>query len=90
MTVRLTDNFRGMYKKSDVRVRNQFNKNLEIFIKNPFDPQLNNHSLRKEWTGYKSINITADFRAIFKEVVLEDGEVLVYFEALGTHKDLYK
>lgn len=33
-----------------------------------YSPLLNNHSLTGKWRGYRSINITGDWRAIFVEV----------------------
>ena len=63
---------------------------IEEFIKDPDNPQLNNHPLKREWTGFQSINITADFRAIYKVVDFSDGESVYYFVALGTHEQLYK
>ncbi len=62
-----------------------FKERLEIFIEDPFDPRLRNHPLKGKLKGYRSINITGDWRALFKEV--EDG---VYFVIIGTHSQLYK
>ena len=89
MIVRFTNNFLLQYKKADVRIRNKADDCLRIFKKNPNDLQLKNHKLKREWQGHRSINITADLRAIYKEVKLTD-EIIVYFVGLGTHKQLYK
>lgn len=75
-------------KKSNVRIRNKFLKQLAIFIKNPDDPILRNHSLREEWEGYKSIVIIADWRALYEEIISDD-ETIAYFSYIGTHKELY-
>jgi len=39
-----------------------------------------------ELRGYRSINITGDWRAIFMEI---DGGKIIYFVAIGTHSQLY-
>jgi addiction module RelE/StbE family toxin len=57
-------------------------------LKEPLERGLNNHPLRDEWTGYRSIDITADYRAIYKEV-REGKELNAYFIALGNHQELY-
>jgi addiction module RelE/StbE family toxin len=62
---------------------------LRVFTKNPFELGLDNHPLRDQWEGYRSIDITSDYRAIYKEV--QEGEELnAYLVALGTHEELYK
>ncbi|MEK7165217.1 MAG: type II toxin-antitoxin system mRNA interferase toxin, RelE/StbE family [Patescibacteria group bacterium] len=76
-------------KNVDVRIRHRVKDRMLIFSKNHHDPQLNNHSLKREYQGYRSINITADFRALYKEVDIGDEKV-AYFVLLGTHTELYK
>jgi addiction module RelE/StbE family toxin len=75
-------------KKLDVRIRNSFKEKILIFSKNPEDPILDNHSLKREWQGCRSIDITADYRAIYREIPA-GNETIAYFVALGTHKQLY-
>jgi addiction module RelE/StbE family toxin len=76
-------------KKADIKIRKSFKEKIILFSQNPQYPQLNNHSLKKEYKGYRSINITADLRAIYKEI--EEGEEMIaYFVLLGTHKELYR
>lgn len=89
MTVYFTARFYREYKKANVRVRHRVDKRLGLFKKNPNDPELNNHPLKRNWSGYRSITITADWRAIYEEVE-EAGEIVAYFAALGTHSQLYR
>ena len=89
MNVELDPDFVKHLKKLDVRIRQNFKKRIIKFSKNPQDPQLNNHRLKKEWSGYRSIDITADWRAIYTEK-LEREKTVAYFVAIGTHKELYK
>ena len=89
MIIRFTDHFRRQYKRADVRVRKRLKQRLEIFKKNPKDPQLKNHSLHREYEGHSSIDITSDWRAIYREAGKVEDELIVYFTALGTHSQLY-
>ncbi len=75
-------------KKVDVRIRKNFLEKLKIFETNHQEPILNNHALKREYQGYRSINVTVDFRALYEEIN-EGDRVIAYFSLLGTHKDLY-
>jgi addiction module RelE/StbE family toxin len=75
-------------KKINVRIRKRLKEKIIIFSRNPYDPQLHNHQLKREYIGYRSINITADWRALYKEIS-EGEEEIAYFILLGTHAQLY-
>lgn len=89
MTIKYTDNFLNQLKKSDVRIRKAFIQPLLLFVANPNDLELNNHPLQREYIGFRSIDITADHRAIYKEVIQED-DAHIYFTSFGTHHQLYE
>lgn len=72
MRVRISQSVMEKVKKQDVRIRNSFKERMRTFSKNPTDPILDNHPLGRELTGYRSIDITADYRAVFEE--LHEGE----------------
>lgn len=88
MTVRYTDNFLKQLKKSDVRVRKAFKQRLLLFIKNPEDLELNDHALKRECSGFRSIDVTSDYRAIYKKIIAEKDSY-IYFSAFGPHAQLY-
>lgn len=88
MNFSLDSAFLKKLKKVDVRISKNVKKKLVLFSKNPKDPQLSNHVLKDEYQDYRSIDITADYRAIYKEVVI-GGEKVAYFETFGTHDELY-
>lgn len=67
-------------------MQKHIDEKLLLFGKNPFDPILNNHSLQGKFLGYRSINITGDYRAIFR--LLDDDTAL--FVEVDTHGNLYK
>lgn len=89
MTVKYSPSFLKVFKKLDVRIRKSFKQKILIFSKNPDDLQLNNHELKKEWLEHRSIDVDADYRAVYQEK--NNGEDSVaYFVVLGTHDQLYK
>lgn len=92
MIVKYSPAFFDKLKKVDVRIRKSIKERILIFSKDPNYPQLNNHSLKhslkREHQGYRSIDITADYRALYQEKQ-EGEEVIAYFVALGTHEELY-
>lgn len=76
--------FSKQFERLPKKVKIKFEERLRIFITDNFSPELNNHSLYGEWSNHKSIDITGDIRAIFKE----DGDFII-FKAIGTHHQLY-
>jgi len=74
--------------KLNVRVRNAFKVQLVIFSHNHNTPQLNNHPLRDPYLGFNSINVTNDYRAIYREMVIQE-EPVAYFVDIDTHEALY-
>lgn len=89
MKVVLDPAFYNKLKKADVRIRKSVKERILIFAKNPSDLELNNHSLRKPYQGLRSIDITADYRALYKEVRI-GKDTVAYFLELGTHDELYR
>lgn len=89
MEVEFSLEFRKKYHKANVRIRYEVDDCLQIFRNNPKDPQLDSHTLRGKYTGYRSIDITNDYRALHQEK-LEGKDLVAFFTTLGTHKELYK
>ena len=90
MRVRFAKKFDKLYDRAPIKIPQAFNKRLELFIQNQFHPQLNNHKLTGLFKGYRSINVTGDWRAIYSEYKDKDDEIVIVFELLGTHSQLYK
>lgn len=78
-------NFKKMLRKLPVSVQEKFYSGLAVFVKTPHHAILGNHSLSGEWATCRSINITGDMRAVYKE---RDGGV-IQFVAIGSHSELY-
>lgn len=89
MKVKYSPLFLSILKKVNVRIRKSLKERILIFSKNPNDLQLNNHPLKDPYHGCSSIDITVDWRAVYREITEGDEEV-AYFVDLGTHNELYK
>jgi addiction module RelE/StbE family toxin len=88
MKIQFSPNFHRKIKKEDVRIQKSFKEALQLFIKNPFDSQLDNHPLKDTWKGCRSIDITGDYRAIYEEIN-ENDDIIAHFITIGTHQELY-
>lgn len=88
MKAKLDPDLLKKLKKLDVRVLNRFRERILLFSKKPNDPELNNHALKREYQGLRSIDITNDYRAVYEEIIMGEDTV-AYFSLLGTHKELY-
>ncbi|TSC85748.1 MAG: translation repressor RelE [Microgenomates group bacterium Gr01-1014_7] len=89
MNVKLDPDLLKKLKKLDIRIRNSFREKILIFQKNPNESLLNNHELRDQYKGLRSIDITNDYRAIYEEMTAGE-DTIAYFSILGTHNELYK
>lgn len=79
--------FKKAYKYLSKKQQLQVNKALRLFMQNPKDPSLKNHSLKGAMIGKRSIVAGFDLRIIFKE---EDGYLIVILLSVGSHNQVYK
>jgi len=77
--------FEKMFKKCPPEIQRQLIERLKLFRNNPYNPILNNHCLSGKLKGLYSINISGDWRIIYKK----EGENII-LAAIGTHSQLYK
>jgi len=72
------------------KVADKVIETITIFSENPFDIRLRNHALQwKRYQGFRSLDVTGDYRIIFKE--LSDGTYeLIELVDVWTHSQLYK
>lgn len=77
--------FEKQYRKLNESQKTKFKKRIAIFLNDPFDPILNNHSLRGKYKGYRSISITGNLRAIYKATKQD----VAIFITINTHSKLY-
>ncbi|MEK9165382.1 MAG: type II toxin-antitoxin system mRNA interferase toxin, RelE/StbE family [Patescibacteria group bacterium] len=85
MQIRYDGKFVKMYAKTPTKIKQAFKNRQTVFLKDQYHHSLNNHELSGKYKDCRSINITGDWRAIFKE---KDG--VIYFRLLGRHSQLYK
>jgi len=81
--------FLKQLKKAPLKIQIAFRDRFAIFLEDPSDPILDNHSLTGNHLGKRSINITGDWRAIYSENINEEGEKSLELHLLGTHSQLY-
>lgn len=87
----LSKSFEKQFKKLPQKIKNRAVERLQLFITDPMDSRLNNHPLAGEWAGYRSVNITANIRAVNKEMNEgKSGRNIVRLDAIGSHSELYE
>ena len=84
MLVIFAKSFGKDFKKLSPKVKLRFNVRLKRFMNDKFAPELNNHSVDVAYPGCRSLNVTGDYRAIYRE---KDSDAI--FVRIGTHPDLY-
>ncbi len=84
MLIKFSKEFRKKYQKTPHTVKHKLETRLAVFKVDPFDPVLNNHLLKGMFLGHRSINVTGDWRAIYR---VEDEKTI--FVTIGTHSQLY-
>lgn len=85
MIIRYEKSFKKQYSKLSSKQKIQFKKRLVLFVSNSNSVELRNHPLKGQYTGYWSINISGDLRAIY----IKDGDKVIIFALVGTHSQLY-
>lgn len=84
MRIKLHKNFDKGYKKLTSAEKKKFKERRDLFFQDEFNPILNNHALKGNHLGYRSINVTGDLRVIYKR-----EENLAIFVAVDSHSNLY-
>jgi len=85
MIIVLHKNFKKHYKKLRSSEKQKFKERRDLFLQNPFHPLLNNHSLRGEYEGFRSINITGDIRVLYEPI----SDKTAYFITIDSHSNLF-
>ena len=73
------------YHKLSKKEQSATDNRIRLFSKDPFASKLENHALSGKYKEYRSINITGDYRAVYKEI----GKQEVILVILGLHSHLY-
>lgn len=85
MIVLRTPQFTKKQLKLPSRIRVALAERLDVFMKEPFHPLLNNHALHGEKEPYRSINITGDYRLIYEAL----DHNIARLTDIDTHHNLY-
>ncbi len=86
MNFKFHNHFKKTYLKSSKKLQKAIDNRLLLFESAPFAESLKNHILQGKYKNYRSINITGDYRALYKEISKNE----VIFVKLGTHSELYR
>ncbi len=90
MEIRYGDRFKKQYEKAPKPVKAAAKRRISLFKEHPFHPFLHNHPLVGVYAGHRSINITGDWRAVYRVSKDSFGKMIIVFVALGTHSQLYR
>ncbi len=82
--VDFTNLFNKQRKEAPLEIKIAFREALDLFLENPNHEALRNHIVTGKYAGIHSIEVTDDWRALYRE---ESGRII--FVALGTHEELY-
>jgi len=85
MKIILSKKFEKQVAKLPVSIKKILANKLCIFTEDRFSIILNNHPLQGSWRGYRSINITGDYRLIFEPYDVD----IVRLIDIDTHHNLY-
>jgi addiction module RelE/StbE family toxin len=87
--IKFLEPFDRQLKNAPDEIQEAFFGTLELFLADPHHSKLRNHELKKRFTGYRSIDVTEDWRAVFKETQTGEQRAIKFY-ILGTHTDLYR
>ena len=82
--VNFTNLFNKQRKAAPLEIKIAFREALELFLEDPNHKLLRNHALTGKYAGVRSIDVTDDWRALYREELER-----IIFVDLGTHQDLY-
>lgn len=80
--------FNKQRKSVPLHIKVAFRETLEVFLENPHHEALRRHFLKEKYAGYQSIDVTSDYRAVFKETKIKT-QIIITFYTIGTHEELY-
>lgn len=85
MKIHFHRRFGKQFKKLSKKERKKTQNKIVLFSKDTFSVVLSNYALKGKFSGYRSINITGDLRAIYKKI----GNDKYLFVDVDTHSKLY-
>ena len=76
--------FNKKLAKAPTEIKLAVRQALELFRENPHHEALRNYLLTERYAGFRSIDVTDDWRALYRE-----EKERIMFADLGTHEELY-
>ena len=89
LRIEFSPSFNRKLKQLPPVIITSLDETLELFWENPNHKQLRRHFLKGKFSRYQSIDVTDDYRAIFREEKTKIT-ITIKFHLIGTHKDLYR
>ena len=86
LTIHPSSRFKRSFKKLPSTIKKNFNKRIEIFYQDPFDPILETHKLKGKLDEYYSFYLCDGYRVLFDFV---ESEVILLVN-VGSHDDYKK
>jgi len=82
--IEFTPLFNKQRKAAPLEIKQAFRDTLDLFAENPNHETLRNHPLIGKYAGFRSIDVTEDWRALYRS----EPERIIFVE-IGTHPQLY-
>lgn len=80
--------FQKSYKKLTSKLQQKVDRVVAVFWSNPLHHDLRNHALHDEYAGCRSIDVTGDWRIVFRQIDEKTYEIVELID-VGTHAQLY-
>jgi mRNA-degrading endonuclease YafQ of YafQ-DinJ toxin-antitoxin module len=88
--VQRTKGFEKAFLKLQVKWRNKFVKQLELFLDDEFHPLLKTHELKGDRRGDWSFSVANDIRAIYRKEITDGKTIIIFrFIDIGSHSKVY-
>jgi len=84
MKASYTKDFLRQYAKLPPKIRQKVDTRILLWQSDPLNSQLKDHQLKGQYSSYRSIAITGDYRALYLQ---RENEAI--FDIVGTHAQLY-
>ena len=87
MNIKYHKNFIKNFKKrygSNPKIKKRYKERLKLFIKNPNDPVLLDHSLKGKKIKTRAFSIAGDIRVTYTKI----GSKFLFLD-IGTHNQVY-
>ena len=85
LEIKYSKNFYKQYHKLGDKIKIKVIERTRLLSRDEFNPLLNNHKLKGEYDGCRSVNVSGDIRIIY----MKEGLQVVLLLQVGTHSQLY-